>query len=224
LIAETIYMTLYRLAASLSGVLALCLAACSVPINAYHKIEGGAIAQTRQAPPGADQPYPNLANVPPEPKALAPGAQAAITAAVHNGTGVSPASPTALAGLALPTAPPPAPNLPGLTIPNTPSSPPPALAQKAAPPHPPGAAIAFAFPPHTAILPATEAAPLAALAASRGAAKIRVGGFGDGTSLSLALARARRLADALTAAGVPPAAITLTAATAGSGGFVQLVY
>jgi outer membrane protein OmpA-like peptidoglycan-associated protein len=54
-------------------------------------------------------------------------------------------------------------------------------------------------------------------------------GFGDGgatdaAALSLALARARAIADALTAAGVPPSAIILDAAAAGSGGFVQLVY
>jgi hypothetical protein len=38
------------------------------------------------------------------------------------------------------------------------------------------------------------------------------------------LSRARRLSDALTANGVPPAAIQISAMEAGSGGFVQLVY
>ena len=73
-------------------------------------------------------------------------------------------------------------------------------------------------------------AALRALAVARGAASIRVGGFGEqaGTpnpaALTLAVRRARRIADALTAAGVPPAAITMTAAATGSGGFAQLVY
>jgi outer membrane protein OmpA-like peptidoglycan-associated protein len=46
----------------------------------------------------------------------------------------------------------------------------------------------------------------------------------DAAALTLAVRRARRIADALTAAGVPPGAITLVASAAGSGGFAQLVY
>jgi outer membrane protein OmpA-like peptidoglycan-associated protein len=37
------------------------------PVTWWHDLEGGAIAQQRPPPPGADQPYPNLASVPPKP-------------------------------------------------------------------------------------------------------------------------------------------------------------
>lgn len=84
--------------------------------------------------------------------------------------------------------------------------------------------MAFAFPPGSAVLPVSEAAALRNLASTRGAAKLLVGGFGDGTSLTLAIARAQRLAAALTANGVPPTAINLVAQESGSGGFAQLVY
>ena len=40
------------------------------PIDALHQAQGGAIAQPRPDMPGSDQPYPNLATVPPKP---APG-------------------------------------------------------------------------------------------------------------------------------------------------------
>ena len=66
-----------------SWLLALFLAGCSGPVGLYHSIEGGAIAQERQAPPGADLPYPNLADVPAAPGGRAhPMAQALIAARV----------------------------------------------------------------------------------------------------------------------------------------------
>ncbi len=37
------------------------------PLNLYHGLEGGPIADARPPPPNADQPYPNLANVPDKP-------------------------------------------------------------------------------------------------------------------------------------------------------------
>jgi outer membrane protein OmpA-like peptidoglycan-associated protein len=99
---------------------------------------------------------------------------------------------------------------------------------------PDGPPILLAFPPRTAILTPEAQTALNALALARGKAGIRVGGFGgqdvaanaapDAAALTLALYRARRIADALTAAGVPPEKITLVAAAAGSGGFAQLVY
>lgn len=51
----------------------LLLAGCSSgssvnPVTWWHNLEGGAIAQQRPPPPGADAPYPNLASVPPQPK------------------------------------------------------------------------------------------------------------------------------------------------------------
>ncbi len=210
-----------------SCLLALLLAGCSGPVGLYHSIEGGAIAQARQAPPGADLPYPNLADVPAAPAAEAPNAQALIAARVANrATGISAPSPEALAGLALPGAPPPVPNIPGLHLPATPSTPPvppPVVAPKPkTPPNPPPVPLAFVT--GSAVLPFQDVAPLGAVAAARGQAHVLVGGFGDGASLRLALARARRLADQLTAAGVPPRAINLVAMRDGSGGFVQLVY
>jgi hypothetical protein len=225
LVAETFLMSGQRLNAALSVVLAFVLAGCSVPVGIYHSIEGGAIAQKRQAPPDADLPYPNLANVPPAPPPYSPYTQALIDARVHNTTpGVSPPSPGALAGLELPTAPPPAPNVPGYKLPAAPAAPAPAP-KPAPPPLPPnGPPVSLAFQPGSAILPFSEAASLRSFAATRGSAKLLAGGFGDGTSLTLALARAQRLADALTASGVPPQDIRLTAMAAGSGGFVQLVY
>jgi outer membrane protein OmpA-like peptidoglycan-associated protein len=50
------------------------LAGCSTlssmnPVNWWHRQEGGKIAEQRPAPPGADQPYPNIATVPPKPDA-----------------------------------------------------------------------------------------------------------------------------------------------------------
>ncbi len=216
-------MTGRFLGAALMGWLAFGLAACSGPVALYHSAEGGAIAQDRQPPPGLDQPYPNLASVPAAPVDVPAAAQAAIAARLNNTSpSVSPASAQALAGLVLPTAPPPP--VPGLT-------PPPQVVAALAPPppapaavHPPGPAIPLAFAPGSALLPASDNAALQQAAASRGSAHIRAVGFGDGTSLELALARAQRLADALSAAGVPPSAISLSAAQAGSGGFIQLVY
>lgn len=46
------------------------------PVNWWHRQEGGKIAEERPAPPGADQPYPNMSTVPPRP---APPDQEALT-------------------------------------------------------------------------------------------------------------------------------------------------
>jgi hypothetical protein len=207
--------------------LALLLGGCSTLIGAYHNVEGGAISQNRQPPPGMDLPYPNLADVPPAPQpGPAPATQqASITAQAHGG--VSAPSPGALAGLTLPESVPPLPNVPGINIPATPT-PSPGLSATAAPapapaPRPPAPPVAIGFVPGKALLTFNENRKVAALAASAGDASVIAGGFGEG-SLTLALSRARRLADALTAAGVPAGHIRLVAAQAGSGGFVQLVY
>jgi hypothetical protein len=191
----------------------------------YHRLEGGAIAQKRQPPPGYNLPYPNLADVPPAPRPEAPDLQAKIAAkAANQATGVSPPSPGALAGLALPGAPPPVPNIPGLYVPPLPPPPAPPKTtppKRPTPPNPPPVLLAFAR--GSAVLPTQDVKPLKTVAAERGQAHVMVGGFGDG-SLTLALARARRLADQLTANGVPPKVINLVASRDGSGGFVQLVY
>jgi outer membrane protein OmpA-like peptidoglycan-associated protein len=225
-----------RVLAFSAGVLGLGLAGCSGPIALYHKVEGGAIAQPRQDPPGSTLPYPNLASVPQTPVALTPGQQQAVDARINGtSTGVSPASPGALAGLDLPDGPPPVPDVPGLDLPALPSPAPDAPprvvpvaatpARKASPP------VVLGFAPGSALLNHQAANALIGIAATRGAAAVLVAGFGDAAgppgdtaALNLALARAARLAAGLTAAGVPPAAIRLTAAAAGSGGYVQLVY
>jgi hypothetical protein len=192
----------------------------------YHSVEGGAIAQARQPPPGYNLPYPNLANVPTEPAPEAPNAQAKIAAEVANQkTGVSAPSPAALAGLTLPGAPPPVPDIPGLHLPAIPSTPAPPKIVKPKPQTPPNRPpVPLAFETGSAVLPFQDVAPLRTVAVQRGQAHVLVGGFGDGTSLTLALARARRLAAQLTAEGVPPGVINLVARRDGSGGFVQLVY
>jgi len=213
-----------RCGTAFSVVLAFSLVGCSGAVGLYHSFEGGAIAQNRQAPPGANQPFPNLADVPAAPTATPVGAQAAIAAQAREG--VSTPSPGALAGLTLPAAAPPVPNLPGLTLPAavlTPAAPAPAPVAAAPAPKPPGPPQAIAFAPGSAILPPGQASVLMKFAAQRDGAQIRVCGFGEG-ALPLAVSRARRIADALTAAGVPPTDIRIAAMASGSGGFAQLVY
>jgi hypothetical protein len=225
-VTEKNTMKMRHLGFASSGFLALLLAGCSGSIGLYHRIQGGAIAQDRQPPPGSDLPYPNLASVPAAPAAQPPNEQMQIA---NRARGVVPEvstpSPEALAGLELPGAPPPAPNVPGLNLPSIPSTPviprPPVVVAKTPPD---GVPVALSFQRGSAVLPNEDVSILTNLVATRGVAKLRVGGFGDDVSLPLALARAKRLSDALTAAGVPPSAIILVANAAGSGGFVQLVY
>ncbi|MDE2238488.1 MAG: hypothetical protein KGJ73_00990 [Rhodospirillales bacterium] len=196
------------------------LGGCSQSVGLYHRIEGGAIAQSRQAPPGANLPYPNLADVPPPLAATPPGSQEAIAAQARGG--VSAPSPGALAGLALPSAVPPLPKVPGLALSNpifTPAPPKPQAPTLAAAP-PPAPPVGIAFAPGSALLPYSQTGAIQAAAVQRGAGRVRVCGFGEG-SMALAIARAQRLADALTAAGVPGKNIDMTAFSAGSGGFVQ---
>jgi outer membrane protein OmpA-like peptidoglycan-associated protein len=106
------------------------LAGCSTisamnPVNWWHRQEGGKIAEDRPAPPGADQPYPNMDTVPtrPEPpdqdamKKLTDSLVADRTNAQHAAESAplaDPSSPAASPGLfGVGTAPPPPP--PGMT-------------------------------------------------------------------------------------------------------------
>ena len=220
----------------------LSMTGCESPVALYHQAEGGDIAHQQQPPPGSDLPYPNLASVPPAPDALTLSEVqtvqqqlAAARAAPELPAGsADPAADVALGGLTLPSAAPPTPNVPGINwaglpqpvVPVRPAPPKPAPAAKL----PDGPPILLAFDPKSAILNIDGQAALKALALARGDAMVRVGGFGeqnsapDGAALRLGVARARRIADALTAAGVPPAAITMTASADGYGGFAQLVY
>jgi outer membrane protein OmpA-like peptidoglycan-associated protein len=218
---------------------ALSLSGCGGPVSAYHNIEGGAIALPRQPPPGADSPYPNLAAVPAAPAAVTPAQTASLLNRLPINSLPIPATeanPAALAGLTLPSGPPPVPNVPGLNLPKNPTpnvipAPPksvPVVAKAAQ-----SAPVAIAFAPGSAILSPDMVNALTAIAPGRGTSKILAVGFGEATApdsaalslaLALALERARAIADQLTAAGVPASAIILNAAAAGSGGFVQLVY
>ncbi len=65
-------------------VLTLLLAGCGTaekmsPVEWWHNLEGGPIAQDRPPPPAADAPYPNLSTVPPRPPAPDPAARAKLT-------------------------------------------------------------------------------------------------------------------------------------------------
>jgi len=211
------------------------LAGCTGPVGLYHDVEGGAIAQARQPPPGADMPYPNLAAVPPAPIGLTASEAAAAAqrlVPVPAETAATQANPAALAGLSLPDGVPALPDVPGLELPSTPAphviQPPPAPAAAAPPPY--SAPVSLAFQRGSAIVDVKTEAALVAIAMSRGSAEILAGGFGDADAaanphaLTLAVERAQAIADALTAAGAPSSSIRLTASATGSGGFVQLVY
>jgi len=216
---------------------AVALAGCAGPVAAYHDIEGGAIAQPRQAPPGVDLPYPNLASVPTVPTPPTEQQLASVTLRLQPVPPPQPqivANPAALEGLELPGGPPPAPDVPGLAIPATPT---PHKITYAAPPPPPpakakpdSAPVSLPFPPGSAIMDGKTTDAVTALAATRGDATIIAGGFGapgavaDAAALKLGLQRAQAIADALTAAGVPAEDLRLVAGSDGSGGFVKLVY
>ena len=233
---EAFLLSKIRLVGGVPLFMALTLGGCGAPVDMYHAVQGGAIDQPRQAPPGANLPYPNLAAVPAAPVALSKAQQDALAARLNANSPMIAATepnPAALAGLSLPAAPPPVPDLPGVRVP---AAPPPAVRAPFAPvavaakPHD-GVPLAIGFQPGSAILSTATLMEIQHFTARRGSAKLLVGGFGeqsadgpDEGSLDLALDRARAIGDALTADGVPPGAIVLNAAAAGSGGFVQLVY
>jgi len=216
------------------------LGGCAGPVATYHDIEGGAIAQARQAPPGVDQPYPNLASVPTVPTPPTEQQIAQVNARLAPVPAPQPQlvpNAAALAGLSLPGAPPPAPHVPGSYVPAVAT--PHVLTYKAPPPAPAPAApaptasapVSLAFAPHSAILDGETLRALNLLAGTVNAnATVVVGGFGkpgagpDAAALTLGLDRARAIADALTAAGVPARQLTMVAGADGEGGFVQLTY
>jgi len=218
---------------------ALGLTGCAGPVATYHNIEGGAIAGPLQPPPGMDEPYRNLADVPPLPAPVSEAELADVSARLAPVPARQPSlvpNPAALAGLTLPDGPPPAPVVPDIYVPPTPTPhvitypappPPPAVP---APPKLDGAPVSVAFEPGSAVLGAGTVDALQKFAAQRGDATVLVGGFGapgavaDEAALELALNRARAIADALTAAGVPVTQVRMLAMAQGSGGFVQLTY
>jgi hypothetical protein len=52
------------------------------PVSWWHDLQGGAVAQDRPPPPGATDPYPNLASVPSKPEQSDPKARAAVADAL----------------------------------------------------------------------------------------------------------------------------------------------
>ncbi len=230
-------MTRPGLLVPLLVVTAAVLAGCAGPVATYHDVEGGAIAQTRQDPPGAELPYPNLASVPKTPTPLTEREIEAVGVRLAPVPAPQPAiqaNAAALEGLTLPGGPPPAPDVPGVFIPAIPT--PHVLTYVAPPPSAPAkvrvdsAPVAIAFAPGSAILDGKNVKALAAIAAARGDATMLAGGFGrpgavaDAAALRLGVQRARAIADALTAAGVPARDVVLVAGADGAGGFVRLVY
>ncbi len=175
----------------LAGCSLLLLAGCSTmqsinPVNWWHDAEGGKIAEQRPAPPGADQPYPNLANVPARPappdrdamQKLTSGliadrqnAQYTAAAAPLADPSLPSASPGLFGTNTLPPPPPPRPapaTAPGVStaVPAASAPPPaPASSEPAAPPAPapvkPVASAPLAAPeaPADSAMPAIPAAP-----------------------------------------------------------------
>ncbi len=94
------------------------------PIDWWHQLEGGQIADQRPPPPGVDDPYPNLASVPERPTPTDPATRRALAgrlAAERDATHlqnaqdplvlpIATAAPTAKKAPSRPAAPPPAPN------------------------------------------------------------------------------------------------------------------
>ena len=152
------------------------------PVNWWHSQEGGAIAQQRPPPPGADQPYPNLASVPPKPAEPDRAALQNITDALiadranaqHTAAAaplVDPSLPSAAPGLfGVGTAPP-----PGPPPPNPPAGASATLATANAPPAPPAPPPAPARPPAKAPVGAVQTAPLAAPATPAAASTAAAG-------------------------------------------------
>jgi outer membrane protein OmpA-like peptidoglycan-associated protein len=163
------------------------LAGCSAissmnPVNWWHRQEGGKIAEERPPPPGADQPYPNMATVPgkPEPpdaealKKLTDTLVADRTNAQHAAQSAplaDPSSPTASPSLfGVGSAPPPPPPSPTPAAASGSPGTPVASASMPAVTAPPAPASPPAAPPAAAPRKAVQTAPLSAPAQAQSAA------------------------------------------------------
>ncbi|HVZ06279.1 MAG TPA: hypothetical protein VHC04_00005, partial [Rhodopila sp.] len=155
-----------------TGLLAGCSNSSSFnPVNWWHSVEGGKIAEERPQPPGADQPYPDLNTVPSRPAAPDQDALRKLTAALvadrtnaqHEAQSTplaDPSSPSASPNLfGVGTAPPPGAPPPG--APSSGASPSGASASSGAPAAGSGASTAApAEPPvASASMPAVTAPP-----------------------------------------------------------------
>lgn len=182
-------------------VLALTGCASVNPVTLFHRYEGGVIAHNPPPPPGLDDPYPNLASVPPRPSPIPQSVQQSVRSALEAENTRQNALPA-----------------PGIAASKPAPSPRPARRTETE---------LIRFRPGEAILPRTQQNALRALAARRGGARIAAIGFApDRTEpgLRLAMLRATAIADELTRAGVPASAIRIEALATGRGGAAQLIY
>ena len=199
-------------------------------------------------PQNAEAPNASLAAAsappPPPPKpaavpAVAPMAQPAPAAAGATPPAPMPPAPMPPAPMPpvpmppVPQAPPPPPALAGVFVPAGPAEPAPVapLAPLAAPVAMSGELVAIAFPSGGAALPAPGLATVKSLAQRRGTGTVVVMGYGDAASaepavqsaaLPLGLARARAVAEALRARGVPATAIRIGAEAEGAGATARI--
>jgi outer membrane protein OmpA-like peptidoglycan-associated protein len=147
------------------------------PVDWWHNLEGGKIAEQRPPPPGATDAYPNLASVPAKPEPPDKEAMKKLTEALvadranaHYTDQAAPlpdpSSPSASPGLfGVGTVPPPAPPTP--PGPATASASMPAASAPPAPPPPPAAPETPAAPPSAAPRKAVQSAPLEAPASTQ---------------------------------------------------------
>jgi len=179
------------------------------------------------APPPAPEPRVPVQSVPLQAPAAtpAPGAPATVAAAG-----------TAAAAVATPAPIPPQPDLPAVPPPRPPEAgPAPAAAVVPAPMPPPAAgasSAAIVFVEGSTTLSAPAADEVKAFAAKRGNGVIVVTGYGDAASsdpaaqssaLSVGLARATAVADALKADGVPANLVRVNAEASGRGASLRLL-
>ena len=205
----------------------------------------GDVQSSPLAPPGAAaQPTaqsaapPPLPTTPPPPPSLPGAKSAALPPPAASPQAAAPAPPVAAVAppRAAPAAPPPALSPartppPAAAPPSAPTTvasaaPPPARAPAAA------SAISLTFVTGSADLPALAADQLKQLAGRRGNGVIAVTGYGDAASddpdaqaaaLTLGLSRAKAMAAALAADGVPASAVQMDAEAIGRGGSARLV-
>ena len=210
----------------------------------------GGSAPPPGAAPGASPPAASAAlqaaNAPPHPAASTPSAAPVHPSAAPRG-GVNQAPLAAPAGQqvaeatpspTMPETPPPPPNVPGTAVPAVTKPVPPPQAPPPGPPKKPALTaaqakpLAIGFPPGSPVLPPESLDAIKALAASRGDHAIAVIGYGDAANatpqtqteaVTLALARARAVIAALTAAGVPADVIAMDAEANGHGALARLV-
>ena len=207
-----------------------------------------AVSQAPLAPPATTPPPATTAPATTAPATTAPATTPPATTppattSSANASSASAAPPAAAQVAAvtpppsMPDAPPPPPQVPGADIPPTKPVPPPV---KPAPPpagKPPLSAdeakpFTIAFPLGSAVIPPAEMDSIKGLAARRGSRSIAVIGYGDAkdatpetqtAAVTLALARARAVIAALTAAGVPMDVISMDAEANGHGALARLV-